>query len=104
MQTIITLSTLGLALALSGAAFANPVNGSALLERTGYANERMQIYRMHKRIYKHDQKPSGGTGRLQDRRDRPALGTVPPEVRKPAVRPESAVWREPVARQRPQIL
>ena len=68
MRTIITLSALGLTLALGGAAIANPLDRSA-----GYAIERMQAYRIHKRIYGHGQERLVRTDRLQDRRDRPAL-------------------------------
>ena len=76
MRTMITLSVLGLTLALSGAAGASPLDRS-----TG---EQLQTYRFHKRIYGHDQKRSVGTDRLQDRGDRPAVGTASTVVRKPA--------------------
>jgi hypothetical protein len=71
MRTIITLSALGLTLALGGAASANPLDRSA-----GHGSEQMQAYRLHKKIYGHAQV---GT----DRRDRPALGAASTKVRKP---------------------
>jgi hypothetical protein len=108
MCTMITLSSLGLTLALSGVTPANPIERSALLERTSYANEQLQNHYRHKRYYRHGQdRPRGvdsGTNRLQGRRDRDGLGAAPPQVRKPMLTPEPAVWREPVARERPQIL
>ena len=115
MRTFITLSSLGLAVALSGAALANPVDRSALLEHTGYANQHMQIHywhkryphdrygrpdRLHDRLYGHRQTHSRGTGPSE----RPSVGTGRPEMRQPAVRPEAPVWRERIVRQRPQIL
>jgi hypothetical protein len=76
MRTMITLSALGLTLALSGAAGASPLDRSA-------GNEQLQTSRLHKRIYGHDQKRSVGTDRLQGRGDRPAVGTTSTVVRKP---------------------
>jgi hypothetical protein len=108
MRAIITLSALGLTLALGSVTLANPVERSALLERTGYANEPLQNHYRHKRYYRHDQDRSrggdSGTNRLQGRRDRDGLGTAPPQARKPVLKHEPAVWREPVVRERPQIL
>jgi hypothetical protein len=104
MRTIVTLSALGLTLALSAAAIANPVERSALLERTGYATDQLQKHYRHKRYYRHDQNRARGQGHLQDRRDRTGAGTARPEVRKTTLRPEPAVWREPVVRERPQVL
>jgi hypothetical protein len=72
MRTIVTLSALGLTLALGGAAIANPLDRSV-----GNGNEQMQTYRLHKKFYGHGQ---AGT----DRRDRPALGEASTKVRKPA--------------------
>jgi hypothetical protein len=107
MRTIITLSSLGLTLALSGATLATPVARSAFLERTGTVHEQMQNHYRHKRYYRHhqDRAPGEGSGtnRLQDGRSRDGVGTARPHVRKPALRPEPAVFREPVGRQRPQI-
>jgi hypothetical protein len=105
MRTIITLSSLGLTLALSGAALAAPANRSA--DRTGYASEQLQNHYRHKRYYRHDQDRARGEGsgmsRLQDGRGRDGVGTARPQVRKPALRPEPAVLRGPVGRERPQI-
>jgi hypothetical protein len=107
MRTTITLSSIGLTLALSGAALATSVNRSAFLERTGYANEQLQNHYRHKRYYRHDQDrargESSGTSRLQEGRGRDGVGTARPQVRKPALRPEPAVLRGPVVRERPQI-
>jgi hypothetical protein len=107
MRTIITLSSLGLTLALSGAALANPVGRSAFLERTGSAHEQMQNHYRHKRYYRHhqdrDRGEDSGASRLQDGRSRDGVGRARPEVREPAVQPEPAVLRGPVARERPQI-
>jgi hypothetical protein len=64
MRTIITLSALGLTIALGGAASAKPLDRS----------EQMQTYRLHKKIY--------GAVRA-DRGDRPARGAASTEVRKP---------------------
>jgi hypothetical protein len=106
MRTIITLSALGLTLALGGATFANPAERSALLERSGHVNDQLQNHYRHKRYYRHDQDrhrgPDSGANRLQGRRD--GLGTTPPQARKPALKPEPAVWRAPAVRERPQIL
>jgi hypothetical protein len=71
MRTIISLSALGLTLALGGAAVANPLDRSA-----GFGKEQMQTYRLHKRIYAHDQKRSVVTDRLQERRENPSVGTA----------------------------
>jgi hypothetical protein len=70
MRTIISLSALGLTLALGGAAVANPLDRSA-----GFGKQ-MQTYRLHKRIYAHDQKRSVVTDRLQERRETSAVGTA----------------------------
>jgi hypothetical protein len=106
MRTIITLSSLGLTLALSGATLATPVGRSAFLERAGTAHEQMQNHYRHKRYYRHhqDRAPGEGSGtsRLQDGRSRDGVETAP-QARKPALRPEPAVFREPVGRERPQI-
>jgi hypothetical protein len=105
MRTIITLS--GLALLLSGAALATPVDRSGSLKPAAAASDHMQNYYRHKRYYRHDQdrarNEGSGPSRLQDR-DRDGVGTARPEVRKPAVRPEPAVFRGPVVRERPQIV
>jgi hypothetical protein len=89
MRTIITLSSLGLALALGGAALAGPVNRSAMLEHARHANEQMQNHysskrysshgyhppdRLRDRIYRYNLNRSDRRGGLQDRRA-PALGT-----------------------------
>jgi hypothetical protein len=107
MRTIITLSSVGLILALSGATLATPVGRSAILEHTGTAHEQMQNHYRHKRYYRHhqDRAPGEGSGtsRLQDGRSRDGVGTARPQMRKPALRPEPAVFREPVARERPQV-
>ena len=118
MRTTITLSSLGLALALSGAALATPVDRSAVLDHTGYANQQMLVHhhksyphdrsdrpdRLHDRLYRHKQTSPRDTGRLPDPSDGPAIGTGRPEVRQPAVRPEPPVWREPIVGQRSQAL
>jgi hypothetical protein len=100
MSTIITLSSLGLTLALSGAALATPANRSAFLERTGFANEQMQNYYTHKRYYRHEQDRARGEGRLQDRRQPHGVGAARPALPTPAIRPAPAVLREPVVRER----
>src|SRR5918992_6362715 len=104
MRTIITLSALGLTLALGGATFANPAERSALLERTGQANEQLQNHYRHKRYYRHDQDRLRGLdsgANRQGRRD--GRGTTAPQARKPELKTEPAVWRQPVVRTRPQI-
>jgi hypothetical protein len=101
MSTIITLSSLGLTLALSGAALATPANRSAFRERTGFASEQMQNYYWHKRYYRHEQDRARGEHRLQDRRYPPGVGAARPALPRPAIQPEPAVLREPVVRERP---
>jgi hypothetical protein len=102
MSTIITLSSLALTLALSGAALATPANRSAFPERTGFANEQMQNYYRHKRYYQHDQDRARGEGRVEDRRDGAGVGTARPALPSLAIRPEpAAVLRAPVVRERP---
>src|SRR5919108_2915115 len=118
MRTTITLPSLGLALALSGAALANPVDRPDVLAQTVYADEKMQIHywhkryphdrldragRLHDRLYRDNQTHPRGTGRLQDPSDGPAIGTGRPEVGKPALRPVPPLWREPKIGQRAQI-
>jgi hypothetical protein len=119
MRTILTQSSLGLALALSGAAIARPVDTSAFLEHTSFANEQMPIHyrhkrcypddrcyradRLHDRLYRHKQPHSQGTDRPQTPNDSPTVGTGRPEAGK-SVRPEPPVWREPTVRERLQAL
>jgi hypothetical protein len=104
MRTIIALSSLGLTLALSGAAHATPVNRSAFLERAGSASESVQSYYRHKRYYRQDEERTRDQRANTHRQAPQGNGTARPGVRKPAVTPEPAVFREPVARQRPQIV
>jgi hypothetical protein len=105
MSTIITLSSLGLTLALSGAALATPANRSVFLdERTGFAKEQkeqLQNYYRHKRYYRHEQDRARGDGLLQDRRSLDGVGAARPALPTPAIRPEPTVLREPVVRERP---
>jgi hypothetical protein len=77
MRTIIALAALGLTLALGGTAIANPLDRSA-----GDANERLQTYRVHKKIYGHGQERSVST----DRQDR-ATARKPVAATAPAVAP-----------------
>jgi hypothetical protein len=112
MSKIITLSFLGLTLALGGAALISPVNGyaepasrSAFLERTGTGDQLQNHYR-HKRLYQHDQRrnrENSGASRLPDRGENKGLGTARPELRKPVLPVDPAVLRGPAARQRPQV-
>jgi hypothetical protein len=74
MRTILTLSALGLTLALGGAAVASPLQRSA-----GYGTEQMQTYRLHKKIYRHTQERS-----VSMDRDRSASGMASSAVRKPS--------------------
>jgi hypothetical protein len=103
MRAIITLSSLGLALALSGAALATPASRSAVLEPAGLAKEQLQNHYRHKRYYRHEQDRARGEGRLQDRRHRDGVGAARPALRQPPIRPEPAVFRKPVVLGRPQI-
>jgi hypothetical protein len=97
MRKIIPLSTLGLTLALSGAALATPVDPlekpldrHAFLERRGYAKEPFLDYYRHKRYYRHDQDrardQASGKIRLPRRRDPDGGGTIRPEPPEPVVR------------------
>jgi hypothetical protein len=104
MRTIITLSCLGLTLALSGAALATPASRSAQIERLGSSAEQMQNYYRHKKYYGHGQDRTRGERSHLDRRNPDGTGTSRPEVRKPALTTEPAVFREPVAREHPQIV
>jgi hypothetical protein len=118
MRTIIPLSSLGLAVALTGAAFASPVHRPALLAHMRHANEPTQIhywhkrcydscdrpYRLHDRLYRRDETRSRGTGDLQAPNDSPVVGRGHPEMGAPAVRSEPPVWPEPIVPQRPQSL
>jgi hypothetical protein len=97
MRRIIPLSSLGLTLALSGAALATPVDPwerpvdrHAFLERRGYANEPLLDYYRHKRYYRHDQDrardKASGKIRLPRRRDPDGGGPLRPEAPEPGVR------------------
>jgi hypothetical protein len=97
MRKIITLSSLGLTLALSGAALATPadplekpVDRHAFLERRGYANQPLLDYYRYKRYYRHDldraRDQASGKIRLPRRRDPDGGGTVRPEAPEPVVR------------------
>jgi hypothetical protein len=97
MRKIITLSSLGLTLALSGAALATPVDPlekpvdrHAFLERRGNAKEPLLDYYRHKRYYRHDQDrardKASGKIRLPRRRDPDGAAPVAPEVPEPVVR------------------
>jgi hypothetical protein len=97
MRTTITLSSLGLTLALSGAALATPVgplekpvDRHAFLERRGSAKEPLLDYYRHKRYYRdqQDRARDQGSGkiRLPRRRDPNGPGTVRPEAPEPVVR------------------
>jgi hypothetical protein len=103
MRTIITLSCLGLTLALSGSVPVTPASRAAQIERTSPSNEQMQNHYRHKRYYGHGQDRPRGEPSGRDRRNRNGTGTAKPEMPKPALTPEPAVFREPVARPRPQI-
>jgi hypothetical protein len=108
MRPIITISTLGLALAVSGAALAAPADLSRFLKPAAAAKDQLQNYYRHKRYYRHDQDQArsegSGPNRLQERRNRDGVGTARPDVRKPPVSPEPAVFREPVVRERIQLV
>jgi hypothetical protein len=79
MRTIITLSFLGLTLALG--------LGSAALAAPGGRASVIENHYLHKRFYSHDQDRSrgeaSGTTRLPKR---DGVGTASPDVRKPVVR------------------
>ena len=96
---IITLSSLGLASALSDGAVGDaprplekPVDRHAFLERRGYANEPLLDYCGHKRYYRHDldraRGKNSGQIRLPRRRDPNGVGTRRPAAPEPLVR-----WR-----------
>jgi hypothetical protein len=112
MSKIITLSSLGLTLALGGAALISPINGNAepasryaFLERTG-TSEQLQNHYRHKRLYQHDQRrnrENSGASRHPDRSENKGLGRARPELRKPVLPVDPAVLRGPVARQRLQL-
>jgi hypothetical protein len=93
MRTIITLSSLGLTLALSGAGLATPANRSVL----GLSKEQLQNYYIHKRYYRHEQDRACGEGLLQDRGGVGAAAT--PLAR--AVSAWAAPGGEPVVRECP---
>ena len=111
MSKIITLSSLGLTLALGGAALISPVSGYAdstayaFVERTATGDQLQNHYR-HKRLYQHDQRrdrDNSGASRLPDRRENKDIGRARPELRKPVLPVDPAVLRGPVAHQRLQI-
>jgi hypothetical protein len=83
MRTMITLSTLGLTLALglSSAALAAP---SALSRDSAAAQQQTQY--LHKKYYRHDQNRARGEGSGTARvPSRDGIGTASPDVRKPVV-------------------
>jgi hypothetical protein len=91
MRTIITLSSLGLTLALGlgSAALAAPGERYALLERRDTA---IGTHYLHKRFYRHDQDRARGEGSGTTRLpDRDSIGTASPDVRKPVVQTEPVV-------------
>jgi hypothetical protein len=101
MRTIITLSALGLTLALGlgSAALAAPGNRSALLQSRDSAIEQNRNHYLHKRYYGHDQDRArderSGTTRLPAPDDigtvsPDGIGTASPDVRKPVTPREPA--------------
>jgi hypothetical protein len=103
MRTILTLSSIGLTLALSGAVQATSANRTAFLERTASTNEQIQNYYRHKRYYRQDENRARDERSMTNRRNRDGAGTAQPGVRKPVLTPEPAVFRAPIVRERPQI-
>lgn len=92
MRTLITLSSLGLTLALglSSAALAVPGDRYAYLESRKSALN--QNYYLHKRYYRHDQDGARGEGSGTTRLpDRQGVGLASPDVHKPVVLPEPMV-------------
>ena len=112
MSKILTLSSLGLTLAIGGAALVSPVNGYAdampryaFVEQTSTGDQLRNHYR-HKRLYQHDQRrdrDNSGASRLPDRPENKDLGRARPELRKPVLPVDPAVLRGPVAHQRLQV-
>jgi hypothetical protein len=112
MSKILTLASLGLTLAIGGAALVSPVNGYAdsapryaFVDRTATGDQLRNHYR-HKRLYQHDQRRNGensGASRLPDRSENKGLGTARPELRKSVLPVDPAVLRGPAARQRLQV-
>jgi hypothetical protein len=106
MRTMITLSSLGLTLALglASAAHARPGDRYAHFDGRGSGFEQNQNYYLHKRYYRHDQNRArsdgSGSTRLPDSRGGDGVGEARPEVREPMIRPEPAVWHELLARER----
>ena len=97
MRTILTLFSLGVMLALGGAALAKPADRHAKrvdrhavhLDRKGNAAEQNRNYYRHKRYYRHDEgrrEKGSGTIRLPRRRDHDGFGKERPNVRQPPVR------------------
>jgi hypothetical protein len=83
MRTIITLSSLGLTLALglSSAALAAP----GALSRDSAAAQHQTQY-LHKKYYRHDQSRARGEGFGMTRvPSQDGIGTASPDVRKPVV-------------------
>ena len=119
MRTIVTLSYLGLAIALSVAAFGRPTDRS--VNYASYENEHMPIQVRHKRCYPQDQcyradrlherfyrRDEGhrrpGTERPQGPNDGPSAGPGRPDVGERPVQPAPPVWRVPIVREHLQLL
>jgi hypothetical protein len=84
MRTIITLSFLGLTLALG--------LGSAALAAPGGRDSAIENHYLHKRYYSHDQDRARGAGSGTTRLPKKdGVGTASPDVRKPMVQPEPVV-------------
>jgi hypothetical protein len=93
MRTILTISSLGLTLALGlgTAALAAPGDRYALQSRDSAIEQNRNHY-LHKKYYRHDQDRARGEGSGTTRLpDRDGVGTANPDVRKPVIGPEPVV-------------